>query len=78
MKNVYWSKMTLASDILEDETHLFNLGVPTEDPVYNFEIEGNNYPSIMTDYPYNFKFTGIELQASPKRKVVQRTTYDLF
>jgi hypothetical protein len=66
IKNVYWHKALISADILEDETLLFNIGVPTEDPVYKFELEGT-YPSIMTSYPYNYKFTGIEFQANNKR-----------
>jgi hypothetical protein len=33
---------------------------------------------MMADYPYNYKFTSVEIGARPTRKVFQRVTYDLL
>ena len=49
--------------MLEDETHLVNFGIPSEKLLYPFSL-GTFKPSMMADYPTNYKFTGIDLYAS--------------
>jgi len=69
LSNVYYLKATLSMDIFEDEVDLYNIGVPSEDEVYMFALD-TIQPSIMNDYPDNYKFIGVELEASSSRKIV--------
>ena len=54
--------------MLEDEAEPINFGFPTETKstetkLHTFSVE-NFYSSAMADYPFNYKFTSIEIAAS--------------
>jgi len=63
--------------MLADEAELVNFGFEKETPVTQFYVKEFR-PSLMADYPFNYKFTSVEFGASPTRKIYQRVTYDFL
>jgi hypothetical protein len=72
-----WLSTKIQSDMLADEAELVNFGFEKETIVSTFKTFGFQ-PSLMVDYPYNYKFTSVEIGARPTRKVYQRVTYDFL
>jgi hypothetical protein len=56
------------NDVLGDESDLINLGFDTNSFALSYNIL-DVAPSLMADYPLNYKFFGVEISSSPTRKV---------
>jgi hypothetical protein len=72
-----WLSSKIQSDLLADEAELINFGFEKETLVNTFGVYEFR-PSLMADYPFNYKFTSVEIGARPTRKVYQRVTYDIL
>jgi hypothetical protein len=56
---------------------LFNFGIEDEEIFYSITYSAFR-PSLMADYPDNYKFTSIDLGVSTSIKKTERTTFDLL
>jgi hypothetical protein len=67
----------IRNDELHDESDYLNFGFETPSSATSFSLHEFR-PSSMASYPEWYKFTSVELGASPTRKIYQRVTYDLL
>jgi hypothetical protein len=59
-----WAKGHYNMDLLEDETNLFGIGIPTETIYNHVDTKVQTFPSIFTDYPDRTKVISYHLYAN--------------
>ena len=73
-----WTRGYYHEDMLEDETQIFGIGIPTETTFYHPKTELVTYPSIYTDYPNATKVISYHLYAKGEQEIVGREIYTAF
>ena len=61
-----WLQTFITSHKLKDETELFNFGFESIRKMYTFDVDIFK-PSLMANYPNDYKFTSAQINASDKQ-----------